>query len=74
VLCEQLAGKHLRFTDGQRCRLAAKAKAIGRKELFEIGTLVTPDTVRRQSFSDTWIVFLREVSPPITSVRARHGH
>ncbi len=47
VLREQLAGKRLRFTDGQRRRLAAKAKAIGRKGLFEIGTLVTPDTLLR---------------------------
>ncbi len=47
VLREQLAGKRLRFTDGQRRRLAAKAKAIGRRGLFEIGTLVTPDTLLR---------------------------
>jgi hypothetical protein len=37
----------LRFTDRQRRRLAAKAKAIGRKGLFEIATLVTPDTLLR---------------------------
>jgi hypothetical protein len=47
VLREQLGGKRLLFTDGQRRRLAAKAKAIGRKGLFEIGTLVTPDTLLR---------------------------
>ena len=39
VLREQLGGKHLLFTDGQRRRLAAKAKKIGRKELLEISTL-----------------------------------
>ncbi len=44
---EQLGGKRLRFTDRQRHRLAVKAKAIGRKRLFEIGTLVTPDTLFR---------------------------
>ena len=43
-LLEQLGGRRLRFTDQQRRRLAVKAKAIGRKRLFEIGTLVTPDT------------------------------
>ncbi len=32
VLREQLGGKRLLFTDGQRRRLAAKAKAIGRSE------------------------------------------
>jgi len=47
VLREQLGGKRVLFPDRQRCRLAAKAKAIGRKGLFEIGTLVTPDTLLR---------------------------
>ena len=47
ALREQLGGQRLRFTDRQRCRLAVKAKAIGRKRLFEIGTLVTPDTLFR---------------------------
>jgi len=47
VLREQLGGKRLLFTDEQRRRLAAKAKAIGRKGLFEIATLVTPDTLLR---------------------------
>jgi transposase InsO family protein len=37
----------LRFTDRQRRRLAVKARAIGRKRLIEIGTLVTPDTLLR---------------------------
>ena len=47
VLREHVGGRRLRFTDGQRRRLAAKAKAISRKGLFEIGTLVTPDTLLR---------------------------
>jgi len=47
VLRKQLGGKRLRFTDRQRRRLAAKAKAIGRKGLFEIATLVAPDTLLR---------------------------
>ena len=47
VLREQLGGRRLRFTDRQRRRLAAKAKAIGRKGLFEIPRLVTPDTLLR---------------------------
>jgi putative transposase len=45
VLREQLGAKRLRFTDVQRRRLADKAK-IARKGLFEISTLVTPDTLR----------------------------
>jgi len=40
-LREQLGGKCLLFTDGQCRRLAAKE--IGRKGIFEIGALVTPD-------------------------------
>jgi hypothetical protein len=47
VLREHVGGRRLRFTDGQRRRLAAKAKAISRKGLFEIGSLVTPDTLLR---------------------------
>ncbi len=47
VLREQLGAMRLRLTDAQRCRLAAKARKIGRKGLFEIHTLVTPDTLLR---------------------------
>ena len=47
VLREQLGAERLLFTDVQRRRLAAKAKKIGRKGLFEISTLVTPDTLLR---------------------------
>jgi hypothetical protein len=47
ALREQLGGKRLRFTDQQRRRLAVKAKAVGRKRLFELDTLVTPDTLLR---------------------------
>jgi transposase InsO family protein len=47
VLREQLGGRRLLFTDRQRRRLAAKARAIGRKGLFGISTLVTPDTLIR---------------------------
>jgi len=45
VLREQLGDKRLRFTDDQRRRLAAKAKALGRKLLVELGTIVTPETL-----------------------------
>ena len=43
VLREQLGKQRLLFTDRQRRRLAIRAKAIGRKTLFEICTLATPD-------------------------------
>jgi transposase InsO family protein len=47
VLREMLGGKRLRFTDGQRRRLALKAKALSRGTLRELGPLVTPDTLCR---------------------------
>ena len=45
VLREQLKGKRIRFTDAQRRRLAAKGKALGRRLLGEVATIVTPETI-----------------------------
>ena len=45
VLKDQLKGRRLRFTDEQRIRLAVKAKAVDRRLLKEIETMVTPDTL-----------------------------
>src|SRR6266478_3224381 len=45
VLREQLGGRRLRLKDGQRRRLAAKAKGLGRKILAEVATIVTPETL-----------------------------
>lgn len=39
--------KRIRLTDDQRRRLAMKGKALGRKALSEITTIVTPDTILR---------------------------
>ena len=47
VLREQLGPRRLRFTDAQRRRLAAKAKALGRQALRDLETLVAPDTLLR---------------------------
>ncbi len=47
VLRSQLPGKRLRFTDQQRRRLSVIAKRVGRRGLFQIETLVTPDTLLR---------------------------
>lgn len=47
VLKEQLGGERLRLNNDQRRRLAAKAKALGRKALAEICTIVAPDTILR---------------------------
>jgi putative transposase len=47
MLKERLRGKRIRFTDAERTLLARKAKAIGRKALLELDTLVSPDTLMR---------------------------
>jgi hypothetical protein len=45
VLREQIGDRRMRFTDDQRCRLAAKAKKLGRKILAQIVSIVTPETL-----------------------------
>ena len=57
VLKEQLEGQRLRFTDEQRIRLAVKARALGRRALDELETLVTPDTLpawHRKLIAQKW--------------------
>ena len=49
MLRERLGSQRLRFTDAERCRLARRAYALGRKLLSELDTLVTPDTLMRYS-------------------------
>jgi transposase InsO family protein len=45
ALRKQLGPRRVRFTDAQRRRLAVKAKALGRRVLRDIATIVTPDTL-----------------------------
>ena len=45
ILRELHGKRRLRFTNDQRCRLAAKGKALGRNVLREVATIVTPDTI-----------------------------
>src|SRR5207244_3303254 len=47
LLKERLRGKPIRFTDAERALLARKAKAVGRKALLELDTIVSPDTLLR---------------------------
>jgi transposase InsO family protein len=47
ALREQLGKRRIRWTDLQRRRLAAKAKAVGRSALSALDTIVTPDTLLR---------------------------
>ena len=47
ALLETQGKKRVLLTDDQRRRLAVKGKAIGRKALREVTTIVTPDTILR---------------------------
>ena len=47
LLKERLRGKRIRFTNAERALLARKAKAVGRKALLKLETIVTPDTLMR---------------------------
>jgi hypothetical protein len=47
VLREQLGSRRIRLDDNQRRRLAIKGKAVGRKILVQIASIVTPDTILR---------------------------
>src|SRR5258706_6650076 len=47
LLKDRLRGKRIRFTDADRALLARKAKAVGRKALLELDTIVSPDTLLR---------------------------
>jgi len=44
VLREHLGGRRVRLNDNQRRRLAVRAKALGRKALAEVASIVTPET------------------------------
>jgi transposase InsO family protein len=45
VLREQIGNRRMRFTDDQRCRLAARAKKLSRKILAQVATIVAPETL-----------------------------
>ena len=47
ILKSKLKGKRIRFTDDERRRLAVKGKALGRKVLREVASIVAPDTILR---------------------------
>src|SRR5207249_634623 len=47
LLKDRLRGKRIRFTDAERALLARKTKAVGRKALLELETVVSPDTLLR---------------------------
>ncbi len=47
LLKERLRGRRIRFTDAERALLARKAKAVGRRALLKLDTIVSPDTLLR---------------------------
>jgi hypothetical protein len=47
LLRERLGDRRIIFTDAERRTLAEKARAVGRKTLRELGTIVTPETLLR---------------------------
>lgn len=57
VLKNKLKGKRIRFTDDERRRLTVKGRALGRKVLREIASIVTPDTIlawHRKLIAQKW--------------------
>jgi len=58
MLRARLGGRRIIFTDAQRRQLAEKARALGRKGLHELGTIVTPETLlrwHRELVAQKWI-------------------
>jgi hypothetical protein len=47
LLRDRLRGKRIWFTHAELALLARKAKAVGRKALLELDTIVSADTLRR---------------------------
>lgn len=47
TLKAKLQGRRIRFSDAERALLARRAKAVGRKALLSLGTIVSPDTLLR---------------------------
>ncbi len=45
LLKDRLRGRRIRFTDAERALLARKAKAVGRKALLELDTIVSSRSV-----------------------------
>ncbi len=71
---EQLGGKRLLSTDGQRRRLAAKARAIGRKGLSEIDTQSSAKKSRVPSKAGRYSqILLSEGSVTVGSVMADYA-
>ncbi len=72
MLRARLGGRRIGFTDAERRQLAEKARALGRKALHELGTIVTPDTLlrwHRELVARKW-TFVERRSPGRPRIRA----
>lgn len=71
VLRGRLGNRRIIFTHAERCHLAAKAKAVGRTALRELGTIVTPETLlcwHRELVARKWtFIERRQPGRPRTS-------
>ncbi len=74
TLRERLKGRRLRFTDAERALLARKAKAVGRKALLELGTIVSPGYAAAvaPSVRGGEVEFLSPASAGASSSHERH--
>ncbi|HEX5054735.1 MAG TPA: integrase core domain-containing protein [Planctomycetota bacterium] len=72
VLRRQLEGRRVRLTGDQRRRLAVLGRALGRKVLGQVATIVTPDTIlrwHRQLIAAKWTTSGSRVGrPPVLRV------
>ncbi|MFO1078440.1 MAG: integrase core domain-containing protein [Planctomycetota bacterium] len=68
TLRSQLAGSRLRLGPDQRRRLAVLGRALGRKVLTQVATIVTPDTIlrwHRQLVAAKWTTVGRRRGRPV---------
>ncbi len=75
VLKQQLGRRRLRLNDDQRRRLAIRGKAIGRRALTEVASIVTPDTIlgwHRRLIARKWTHQRRSIGRPRTSATTIH--
>ena len=71
MLRARLGGRRIVFTDAERRQLAEKARALGRKALHELGTIVTPETLlrwHRELIAQKW-TFVERRSPGRPRIR-----
>ncbi len=69
VLRSQLKGRRLRFSDEERRNLAVKGRVLGRKLLYELACIVSPETIlawHRRLIASKWTYRRRaEGRPPL---------